>query len=345
MTTTAAQVGSSGNVRAEPLPAIPLESWRPTKETLHRFSQIIGKVALAKGIRRNHWWHTTLRLTARGWTTLPLGTARNGPVFTCAFDFFDHELRIATDHGAQAVVPLPGQSVASFYTASMTALHDVGIDVALALPRPYDLPDTHRPFAEDTEHAHYAPDLAQRAFGVQSQVGRILEEFSASFSGRISPVQLFWHTFDIAVQRLSPRQIEMGESIDPVTREAYSREDISSGFWFGDDKVPEPTFYSYAAPEPAELTEQAIKPAGAQWVSSGSGHSAYYPYEAARATADPVGSALEFYQSVYIAGAERNGWPARDLSCWGGITDPVRRQQFPHWPEWKATDRTDANPT
>ncbi|MEV0247612.1 DUF5996 family protein [Nocardia sp. NPDC050712] len=316
----------------DPLPAIPFEPWRPTKETLHRFSQIIGKVALAKGIRRNHWWHMTYRLTARGWTTVPLGSARTGPVFTCAFDFFDHELQISTDRGARAVVPLTGQSVATFYAAAMRALRDLGIEVTLARPYPYDLPDAHRPFAEDTEHADYVPDLAQHAFRVHSQVGRILEEFSSTFSGTISPVQLFWHTFDLAVQRFSPRHIAMTDSVDPVTREAYSREDISAGFWFGDDNVPAPTFYSYTAPEPPGIDQQPLRPAGAQWVPAGSGHNAYYPYDAARGAADPIAATLEFFQSAYTAGASLAGWPAEDLTCWGGITDPIRRLPEPHWP-------------
>ncbi|MEU8901628.1 DUF5996 family protein [Nocardia sp. NPDC048505] len=337
MTSTSAHHPAGGDRYAEALPAIPLESWRPTKETLHRFAQVIGKVALAKGIRRNHWWHMTYRLTARGWTTVPLGSARSGPVFTCAFDFFDHELRIATDRGDQAVVPLVGQSVATFFTASLAALHDLGIEVSLAKPHPYDLPDQHRPFAEDTEHADYTPDLVQHAFRVQSQVGRVLEEFSATFSGQISPVQLFWHTFDVAVQRFSNRHIEMDGSVDPVTREAYSREDISAGFWFGDDTISAPTFYSYTAPEPKGLSDKPLKPAGAQWIAAGSGHNAYYAYDAARATADPVGSVLEFFQSAYIAGADLVGWPARDLTCWGGVTDPVRRAHDPRWPEWPVT--------
>lgn len=319
-------------VSFEPLPAIPLETWRPTKETLHRFAQIVGKVALTKGVRRNHWWHMTYRLTARGWTTVPLGSARNGPVFTCAFDFFDHVLRIATDQGTQVEIDLVDQSVATFYGDVLNGLRDLDIEVVLAHPHPFDLPDAQRPFEDDDEHRDYDPDKARHAFQVQSQVGRILEEFSATYSGKISPVQLFWHTFDIAVQRFSPRHIELPETVDSVTREAYSREVISSGFWFGDDKVPEPTFYSYTAPEPAGLAERALTPADAHWVASGSGHSAYYAYDAARQSADPVGAALEFFQSVYANGAELAGWDTDQLTCWGGVTDPVLREKG--WPEW-----------
>ncbi|MBF6213577.1 hypothetical protein IU433_13015 [Nocardia puris] len=310
----------------EPLPALPLAPWRSTKETLHRFAQVVGKVALAKGIRRNHWWHMTFRLTARGWTTVPLGTARSGPVFTCAFDFFDHALIVATDDGAQVRVDLPGKSVAEFYEDVLAALSALDIHVVIPNPHPFDLPDADRPFEQDTEHASYDPQQALAAFRVQSQVGRILEEFSATYSGKISPVQVFWHTFDIAVQRFSPRHIEMPASVDSVTREAYSREVISAGFWFGDDNVPEPTFYSYVAPEPEGLTGRALSPAGARWVTSGSGHAAYYAYDEARRADDPVGAALEFFQSVYAAGSQLAGWDADQLACSGGVTDPVLKK-------------------
>ncbi|WP_227997693.1 DUF5996 family protein [Nocardia australiensis] len=314
----------------EPFPALPLECWRPTKETLHRFAQVVGKVALAKGIRRNHWWHMTYRLTPRGWTTVPLGTARNGPVFSCAFDFFDHVLRIATDHGTEVTIELREQSVATFYRDVMAGLGELGIEVVLPHPHPFDLPDAGRRFADDTEHADYDPANAQRAFRVLSQVGRVLEEFSATYSGKISPVQLFWHTFDLAVQRFSERKIALPATVDSVTREAYSREVISAGFWFGDDKVPEPTFYSYIAPEPDGMADRPL-PLGAHWVTSGSGHAAYYPYDQARSAPDPLGAALEFLQSVYENGSELAGWDPAQLACWGGITDPVQESSGPNW--------------
>ncbi|MFI9507402.1 DUF5996 family protein [Nocardia sp. NPDC052566] len=317
---------------SEPLPAIPLESWRPTKETLHRFAQVVGKVALAQGIRRNHWWHMTYRLTARGWTTVPLGTARNGPVFTCAFDFFDHVLRIATTHGVEVEIELIDQSVSSFYGDVMNGLSDLGVDVVLPHPHPFDLPDKTRPFEDDTEHANYDPDKVRHAFRVLSQVGQILEEFGATYSGKISPVQLFWHSFDLAVQRFSDRRIDMPASVDSVTREAYSREVISAGFWFGDDKVPAPTFYSYVAPEPGGLSDRILRPPAARWVSAGSGHTAQLAYDDARKADDPVGAALQFFQSVYENGSELAGWNTAELACWAGITDPVLEQPFADWP-------------
>ncbi|MGN2635187.1 DUF5996 family protein [Nocardia takedensis] len=320
---------------AEALPALPYESWRPTKETLHRFTQVVGKIALAEGIRRNHWWHITYRLTARGLTTVPLGRSANGPVFTCAFDFFDHVLRLADDRGVEVEIDLPNRSVAEFHREVMSGLADLGVEVLVPHPHPFDLPDAARPFAEDTEHADYDPDKARNAFQALSRVGRIMEEFTATYSGKVSPVQFFWHTFDLAVQRFSDRRVEMPASVDSVTREAYSREEVSSGFWFGDEKVPEPTFYSYVAPEPDGLAGCPL-PAGARWVDAGSGHSAYFAYDAARRTDDPVGAALAFYQAVYARGSELAGWDAARLACWGGITDPVLEREHPRWPEWPA---------
>jgi hypothetical protein len=321
----------------EILPALPYEAWRPTKETLHRFAQVVGKVSLAKGIRRNHWWHLTYRLTARGWTTVPLGNARQGPVFTIAFDFFDHSLRVASADGREFAFPLTGQSVASFHEHLMHALTALGLEVDLEKATPFDLPDKTRPFAEDTEHAEYDPARAQKAWRVLSQVGAILEEFSAGYSGKTSPVQLFWHSFDLAVTRFSDKRVEMPDSVDSVTREAYSREVISAGFWYGDAKVPEPTFYSYTAPEPAGLVDEPLRPDTAKWAPSGSGHTAMLRYDDARAAADPVGTVLDFLQSAYVAGASRAGWDLPSLACFGGITDPVLKKPLPgtsrEWPE------------
>ena len=324
-------------IPTEVLPAIPYEEWGPTRETLHRYLQIVGKIALARSIRRNHWWNITFRNQPRGWSTVELGQARPGPLFTCEFDFFDHVLRIDTDHGGQALVPLTDQTVASFYTQTQDALRTLNVDPHIANPYPYDLPDKERPFAEDTEHNTYVPEHAHRAFRVYSQVGRILEQFSASFSGKVSPVQVFWHTFDMATQRYSPRQLPTPDGMDEATRESYSREQISSGFWFGDPGTPEPTFYSYTYPEPDGIEARGLRPASAHWAVSRGSHTANYSYNEARESADPVGSALEFYQSAYEAGAALAGWDEASLACWDGVTDPLLRSKEPpgirYWPE------------
>ncbi|MFI5681288.1 DUF5996 family protein [Streptomyces cellulosae] len=309
----------------ELFPPVPLAGWRDTKETLHRFAQIVGKIRLAASARRNHWWNVPFHVTGRGITTRPMGQIDGNPIFTIDFDFVDHRLVVMALDGEERSFPLPGQSVASFHDETLAALAALGVRVDIAVPRPFELSDADRPFAEDTEHAAYDPVAANRYWRVLSQVASVLEEFAAGFSGKASPVHHFWHTFDIAHSRFSGRRVDQPGHVDPVTREAYSSEVISFGFWFGDDTFAEPAFYSYTAPEPAGLAEAPLSPASAQWVAVGDSHLAVLRYDVARAEADPRAVVLAFYESAYQAGAARAGWDIAALACPGGITDPVRR--------------------
>jgi Family of unknown function (DUF5996) len=231
---------------AEFFPPMPLEAWADTKDTLHRFAQIVGKIRLAASVRRNHWWNVPFHLTGRGITTRPMG---HNPIFTIDFDFVDHRLLAHAITGQTVSFPLMSESVASFYDRTIAALRALGVDVAIERPEPFDLSDS-TPFAEDTAHATYDPEWVTHYWRVLSQVALVLEEFAARFSGKTSPVHHFWHTFDIAVTRFSDRHVDHSPDTDPITREAYSREVISFGFWFGDEKFTEPAFYSYTAPEP-----------------------------------------------------------------------------------------------
>jgi Family of unknown function (DUF5996) len=307
----------------EPFAPIPLESWRETKETLHRFCQVVGKVRLAASVRRNHWWNVPFHLTGRGITTRPMDQVAGGQVFTIDFDFVDHQLRVQTLDGAMVAFALQGQSVASFHRRLMEALATLGITVPIAVPRPFDLPDAGRPFADDTEHASYDPVWVTRYWQVLNKVNLVLEEFAARFDGKVSPVHHFWHTFDIAHTRFSERQVDQPPEADPVTREAYSREVISFGFWFGDDTFPEPAFYAYTAPEPDRLGDEPLRPRAARWAPRGGSHLAVLRYDDARAEADPRGAVLDFYESAYQAGARLAGWDVERLASPDGITDPV----------------------
>jgi hypothetical protein len=304
---------------------MPLAEWQETKETLHRFCQVVGKVRLAASMRRNHWWSVPFHLTGRGITTRPMGQADGNPIFTIDFDFVDHQLRIATLDGRTESFPLGGQSVASFHRNLFEALDRLGIIASIAIPRPFDLPDADRRFADDTEHASYDPAWASRYWQVLSQVNLLLEEFSSRFSGKVSPVHHFWHTLDIAHTRFSERQVDQPSTADSVTREAYSREVISFGCWFGDYGFPEPAFYAYTAPEPPGLASEPLQPAAAWWDPRNGSHLAVLRYDDARATSDPRGSVLGFYESAYQAGARLAGWDIGRLASLGGITDPWLR--------------------
>jgi hypothetical protein len=307
----------------ELFPPMPLAAWHETKATLHRFAQVVGKIRLAASVRRNHWWNVPYHLTGRGLTSRPMGLVDGNPIFTIDFDFVDHQLIVAAGDGRTVSFPLYGRSVASFYRDTLDALDAVGVRMNIDRPAPFDLPDSGRPFAEDTEHASYDPVWATRYWQVLSQVHLVLEEFAARFSGKASPVHHFWHTFDIAHTRFSERKVVQPAEADPVTREAYSREVVSFGFWFGDDTFPEPAFYSYTAPEPEGLAHEPLAPAAAAWTPRNGSHLAVLRYDDARAEADPRAAVLAFYESAYQAGAGRAGWDTADLACPGGVTDPV----------------------
>ncbi|WP_017587604.1 DUF5996 family protein [Nocardiopsis ganjiahuensis] len=306
----------------ELFPAFPLDEWKDTKETIHRFEQIVGKVRLAHSSRRNHWWHVPFHLTGSGITSRPMGLVDGNPVFTVDFDFVRHQLVASNLDGHTVSFPLQGHSVSSFYLRFQSALDSLGVDGSIPNAQPFDLPDSDRPFVDDKEQRAYAPEKATKYWQVLSQVNLVLEEFAAGYSGKTSPVHHFWHTFDIAVTRFSPRRVQPPENAGGVECEAYSREVTSFGFWFGDDTVPEPCFYAYAVPEPKGLADRPLHPAAAEWVPSGSGHLALLRYAEAREQPDPKAAVLEFMQSAYRAGAQGLGWDIADKACPGGVTDP-----------------------
>lgn len=295
--------------------------WVPTKETLHRYAQLVGKLRLSLSARRNHWWNVPFHLTGSGITTRPMGLH---PTFAVDLDYIDHRLRVAATDGRRSSFALTGLSVAEFHAALVASLEAVGVDPApIADATPFDLPDHDRRFADDHEHATYDPAAVTTAFRLLSDANLVLEEFSGRFSGKTSPVHHFWHTFDIAVTRFSDVVVDHTPAVDGVTREAYSREVISFGFWFGDDSVPEPAFYSYTSPEPAGLADAPL-PTGASWLDRGSSHLAVYPLAAARSTGDARAAALDFFEAAYRAGAERAGWDIDRYACVDGATDPLR---------------------
>lgn len=301
---------------AQHLPPMPLHSWAESKETLHRFLQIVGKVRLAVAPRRNHWWHVPFHLTGRGLTTRPMG---GDPIFSIDFDFIDHRLIVSSHEGSIESFSVPGHSVASFYDQTLSILGSLGIELVIERPEPFDLADD-TPFADDFHHHHYDPMWINRYWRILAQVNLILEEFAGQFLGKTSPVHHFWHTMDLAVTRFSDRHVSHPPSVDSVTHEAYSREVISSGFWFGDATFPEPAFYSYTAPEPPALASQPLRPGRAEWLERGDSHLAVYRYELARADEDPRRSILKFLESAYLAGATLAGWDVGRLASPNGVT-------------------------
>lgn len=295
-------------------PPLPYAEWEPTKQTLHRYAQIVGKVRMALVPERNHWWHVTLFVGTRGLRTGPMPAG--GRDVEIVLDVLDHRARVVTSDGQERGFALTERpACADFYVELFRALGDVGVDVEIH-PQPFDLGDSPA-FPEDRQHDAYDPDAVERYWRVLAATQRVLARFQSPWTGKASPVQLFWHGFDLAHARYSGRPAPPIPGADPVTAEAYSHEVIAVGFWPGDDRrTPFPAFYSYTMPEPDGLREEPLEPGAAEWLDTGSGSLALLPYDAARAAADPDATLLGFYESAFAAGARRAGW---DL---GALTRP-----------------------
>lgn len=287
-------------------PEIPLEAWHPTKNTLHLYLQIVGKIRLTMHPRINHWWHVPLYVSPRGLTTRNI--PHNGGSFEIEFDFRDHELKIHTSDGrSEAFALYDGLSVADFYSSIFSNLAKLGIEPNIKAV-PYEAP-SKTPFAEDNENKSYDKEYVERFHKTLVAVDDVFEEFRGRFTGKSTPVHLFWHSFDLALTRFSGKRVTPREGAGMVEREAYSHEVISFGFWFGDDKVPAPAFYSYTAPEPAGLADEPLSPTSASWQEANGSHMALLMYENVR-TSNPRETALEFLESAYLAGANAAGWDA-----------------------------------
>lgn len=294
-------------------PELPYDEWEPTKQTLHRYAQIVGKVRLALVPSLNHWWHVTLYVTARGLSTGPMPTG-DGRDVEIALDLVDHRLRVLTSDGRTRDFDLTQRpACADFYRDLFAALGDLGVVVEIH-PQPFDLGESPA-FPEDTVHDSYDADAVNRFWRILASIQRALGHFRSGFTGKASPVHLFWHSFDLAHARYSGRPAPPIEGADPVTAEAYSHEVIAFGFWPGDERrTPYPAFYSYTAPEPEGLAAVALAPEAATWQDTGNGSLAVLPYDAVREATDPATTLESFYESAYLAGARAAGWDMEGLA-------------------------------
>ena len=284
-----------------PLP--PLAAWQATKDTLHMWTQVVGKIRLAQTPLVNHYWNVPLYITPRGLTTSMM-PYEGGRAFEMEFDFITHQLLIRCDDGATASVALEPRSVADFYRETMSVLGSLGLEVNIwTTPVEVEHPI---PFERDEEHASYDEGYANRFWRVLLQSERVLQKFRSRFTGKVSPVHFFWGSFDLALTRFSGRRAPEREGADAVTREAYSHEVISHGFWAGSGNVQVPAFYAYAAPEPEGFKSAAVRPAGAYYNPETSGY--VLPYDIVRKADDPDTALLEFLQSTYAAGATLAHW-------------------------------------
>ena len=292
--------------RTDAWPALAYDQWKDTLNTLHMWTQIVGKIRMALTPPVNHWWHVPLYVCARGLTTSPIPYGTRS--FEIEFDFIDHHLVVRTAEGQVRTVELRPRTVADFYAELMTVLGELGIEVRIS-PVPQEVADAI-PFDQDTTHASYDADAAQRFGRVLAQADRVMRAFRGRWLGKCSPVHLFWGAMDLAVTRfsgrLAPRHPGAPGLPDSVTHEAYSHEVSSAGFWPGNDAFPQPAFYAYFYPEPEGYKTASVRPEAAyygtdlgEWL---------LPYDAVRTAPDPDAALMEFLETTYAAGATLAGW-------------------------------------
>jgi len=291
----------------ETWPALPLEEWEDTRATLHMWTQIVGKIRLEQTPLVNHWWNVPLYVSARGLTTTAMPYDER--FFEMEFDFVDHFLVIKCSDGASASVVLEPKSVAMFYQQTMAALRSLGLELKI-WKMPVEIADPI-PFDGDEQHSSYDREYVERCWQVLRSSERVLQDFRSRFIGKCSPVHFFWGSFDLAVTRFSGRPAPVRPDADPITREAYSHEAISHGWWPGQGPLGKPAFYSYTAPAPDGLGNAKIRPDKAYYSNELSEF--LFLYDDVRNAADPNAVLMEFCQSTYEAGANLAHWDRASL--------------------------------
>lgn len=297
---------------ATELPPLPYAEWSATRDTLHLLLQLVGKVRLARMPSLNHWWHVPLYLSARGITTRPVPFDGGRSAFEIELDVPASELTVLASGGGRRAFAIDGQPVARLHEQLFAALGELGIEAEI-LAKPYDAGFDETPFAEDRGHGAWDREAVHRFWRALLWAQALLSTFAGRFYGKATPIHFFWHSLDLAYTRFNgARGPELPEA-DPVTREAYTHEVISFGFWAGDESLPEASFYSYVHPSPDGLDGEPLEPAAAAWNLRSGTPQGLLSWDAVRASADPAGDLLAFLESSYRAGAKLRGWDTDGL--------------------------------
>jgi hypothetical protein len=288
-------------------PSLRLEEWRDTRNTLHRWTQVVGKIRMTLTPLTNHWWNVPLYVSARGLTTsaIPYGDRW----FDMEFDFVAHVLRVRMSSGAEHDIPLGERSVADLHREIFSVLKSLGIECVI-----WNVPveiDNPIPLDQDEHHRAYDREYVERFWKALALTEAVFAKFRSRFIGKCSPVHFFWGSFDLAVTRFSGRPAPPRPEADSITREAYSHEVSSVGFWPGDNRLPEASFYSYAAPEPTGFAQAAVGPTGSYYNKELGGF--YLHYDQFRSLEQPAQRLLEFCQSTYDAAAGLGKWDRASL--------------------------------
>ena len=299
-------------------PVLGYDDWKGTRDAMHLWTQIVGKVRVAQTPWLNHGWHSALYVSPRGLSTGPIPHGTRS--FQIDLDFLDHQLRVTTDRGEVRERALGPGTIADFHAGVLRTLEELRLPVRIH-GRPNEIPDAV-PFREDRAQRPYDADAATRFFHALQSAERVLQRFRTGFRGKASPVHFFWGSFDLAVTRFSGRTAPphpggVPNLPDAITREAYSHEVSSAGFWPGGGDVEHAAFYSYAYPTPAGFRDARVRPEAA-FYHEGLGEFVL-PYDAVRTAADPDGTLLAFLQSTYDAAADAADWDRSSLECDLGV--------------------------
>ncbi len=294
-------------VKTQAWPALPIAEWQPTRDTLHMWAQIVGKIRMELTPAVNHWWHVPLYIGARGLTTSAIPYA--GRAFEMTFDFIDHQLKIATSDGQKRSIDLVPQTVADFYTKVMRAMEELGLPCRI-WTMPVEVPSPI-PFDKDTTHAAYDREYVERFWRILLSIQPVFLEFRGRFLGKSSPLHFFWGSFDLALTRFSGKKAPVRDGADVITKEAYSHEVISAGWWTGTGSLVGPAFYAYAAPAPNGYYQSADvkKPA----FYSDEFQEYILLYDDVRMADDPERVLMDFLQQTYEAGAKLGEWDRASL--------------------------------
>jgi hypothetical protein len=289
-------------------PELPYQAWKETYATLHMWTQIVGKIELQLNPLINHWWETALLVTPMGLSTYPI--YYNNRCFTIEFNFSEHLLKVSTSEGSYKSMSLQTLSVSEFYFELMKLLSDMGISVKInTLPQEVPKPI---PFPEDKIHHSYQRNHVKNFHKILLQADRIMKDFRGSFLGKASPVHFFWGSFDLTSTRFSGRKAKPISNADIITKEAYSHEVISVGFWPGSGNILEPAFYAYAVPEPIGFnSSEEIKPQKAFYNDPTKGY--ILKYSDVRNSSNPDQMIMDFFESTYDVGATLAGWDRKNL--------------------------------
>ena len=294
---------------ATELPELNYDKWIDTRITIHLIFQIIGKSKLSYTPRKNHWWYITIHPSSRGFSTYNIPLNDGMDVLDIHFDIEEQSVLLESSDGTSIDLDLSSSpTVADFYTSYMTALAGFGLEPKF-IKKPLDM-DVTTPFDEITNYHHYDWDAIKEFWKAMTWSKNVFQEYSGRFYGQTCPVHIYWHSFDLAVTRFSGKKLPATGSKEGrlLERDTYSHEQISSGFWAGDSKVPQPMYYSYTFPAPEGLNEETLEPSEANWIDSNGSPMAVLSYETVRTSENPRKTLLQFLESSYQAGAKRSGW-------------------------------------